>query len=64
MGKPMIFQHLATEAYDIEVTIANRHGNSFSFTEPKKDKVEFKKNIKFSKNSTKEVMSISGGEPV
>jgi len=42
----------------MEVTIANRHGNSFDFAKPKKDKDEFKRNIEFSINVTKEAMSI------
>jgi len=64
----MTFQHwllrLATKAHNMEVTIANRRCNSFHFTESKKDKVEFKRNVKFSKNSTKEAMFISIGEPI
>jgi len=43
--------------HDMKVTIAN-HRNSLSFVELKKDKVEFKRNIEFSNNSTKEAMSI------
>jgi len=54
---------LATKAYDMEVTIASHRGNSYS-TESKKEKVEFKKNVKFSKSTTKEVMSISTSQPV
>ena len=39
---------------------ASRHrGNSFYSTESKKEKVEFKKNVKFSKNRTKKPMSTS-----
>jgi len=37
----------------MELTIANYHDNTFGFAESKKDKVEFKRNVKFSKNSTK-----------
>jgi len=51
-------------ANDMEVTIANHHSKSFDFIESKNDKVEFKGNIKFSKNSIKEVMSISTTEPI
>ena len=47
MRKPRAFQELATKAHDMEVTIANHSGNSFYATELKKDKVEFKKNVKF-----------------
>ena len=43
----------------MEVKIANICNNSFGFIELKNDKAEFKRNVKFSKNSTKEVMSIS-----
>jgi len=59
MSKPKTFQELATNAPDVGVTIVNRHGNSFYSIEPKKDKVEFKKNVNFSKNTTKEAMSTS-----
>ena len=48
----------------MEVTIANHRGTSFSFVELKKDNVEFKRNVMFSKNSTTEVMSIIKVEPV
>jgi len=64
MGKPNTFPELATKAYDMEVTIAKHCGNSFIFTKLKKDKVEFKRNVKFSKDSTKEAMSIFAGEPI
>ena len=40
------------------MTIVDRRGNSFDFAESKKDKAEFKGNVEFSKNLTKEVMSI------
>ena len=63
MRKLWTFQELATKAYDMEVMIANHCGISFSFAELKKDKVEFKRNIKLFKNSTKEVMSISKTKP-
>ena len=43
----------------MEVMIVSRHGNSFYSTESKKDKVEFMKNVKFSKNMTKEAMPTS-----
>ena len=48
----------------MEVIIANHHRTSFSFAKSKKDKDEFKRIAKFSKNSTKEVMSISKVELV
>jgi len=48
----------------VEVTIANRHENSFSVAESKKDKTEFKKNVKFSKSSTTKAMKISKAQPV
>jgi len=64
MKKPKTFQYLATKAHDMEVMIANHHVNSFGFTELKKDKAEFKRNVKFSKNSIKVAMSISTTEPI
>jgi len=63
MSKPWTFQELATRAHDMVVTIANRRNSSFSVAELKKDRAEFKKNVKFSKNSTKETMTISKAEP-
>jgi len=57
MIKPRTCQELVTKAHDMEVTIANNHGNSFSVVESKKDRVKVKKNVKFSKNLTKEVMT-------
>jgi len=59
MSQPQTFQELATKVHDMEVTIVDRRGNSFDFAESKKDKAKFKRNVKFSKNSTKEVMPIS-----
>jgi len=47
----------------MEVTIANRHCNSFDFLESKKNKAEFKGNVELSKNSTKEAMFIFKVEP-
>jgi len=58
------FKELATKAQDMEVIIANHCYNSFSFAKLKKDNIKFKRNVKFSKNSTKETMSISKAEPV
>jgi len=63
LSKPLTFQALATKAHDMEVTIANHRGTSFGFAESKKDKAEFKRNIEFSKNSNKEVMSVFEAEP-
>jgi len=48
-----------TKVHDMEVTIAGRYGNSFYSTESRKDKVEFEKNVNFSKGTTKEAMSTS-----
>jgi len=64
MSKPRTFQELATKAHDMEVTIANRHGVSFNIVESKRDSTEVKKNVKFSKNLTKEMMLVSKAEPV
>ena len=55
---------MATKIHDIKVTIANRRDGSFSVAESKKDRVEFKKNVKFSKSSIKEVMTVSKVELV
>ena len=43
----------------MEMTIVNHYDNSFSFAELKKDKIKFSRNVNFSKNTTKEAMSIS-----
>ena len=59
MSKSRTFQELVTKAHDMEVMIASHRGNSYYSSESKKDKVEFKKNVKFSKNVTKEVMFAS-----
>jgi len=64
MSKPRTFQELATTAHDMGVTKTSRRGNSSYPTESKKDKVEFKKNVKFSKNTTKDVMSTSTTQPI
>jgi len=56
MSKPRTFQESVTKAHDMEVTIASRNDNSFYSTESRKDKVEFEKNINFSKSTTKEAM--------
>jgi len=64
MSKPRNFEELATKAHDMEVAIANHYGSSFSVAESKKDWTEVKKNVKFSKSLTKEVMTVSKAEPV
>lgn len=64
MSKPRTFQELATKAHDMKVTVANRRGNSSYPTELKKDKVEFKENVKFSKSTTEEAMSTSTSQPI
>ena len=64
MSKPRTFQELATKAHDMEVTIASRRTNSFYSTESKRDKVEFDKNVNFSKGMTKEAMSTSTSQPI
>jgi len=42
----------------MEVTKANCCRTSFGFAELNKDKAELKRNMEFSKNSTKEVISV------
>ena len=64
MSKPRTLQELATKAHDMKVFIANRCSSSFSVAKLRKDKADSKTNVKFSKNSTKEVMSISKAKPV
>jgi len=64
MSKPQTFQELASKEHDMEVTIPNYHENSFSLVELKKDRVKFRKNVKFSTSLTKEMMTISRAEPV
>jgi len=46
----------------MEVIIANCRETSFGFAELK-DKVEFKRNVEFSKSYTKEAMSVFKVEP-
>jgi len=48
----------------MEVTITSRRDSSLSFAETKRDPAEVKKNVKFSKNSTKEMMTVTKAEPV
>ena len=64
MSKPRTFQELATTAHDMEVTIASRRTNSFYSIESKRDKVEFEKNVNFSKGTIKEAMSTSISQPI
>ena len=63
-NKPWTFQELVNKTHVMEVTIANQRGNSFCFIESNKDKVEFKKNIEFSKKLNKETVFISASEPI
>ena len=55
---------MATKANDMEFTIANYHGKSFHIAKSKTDKDGFKRNVKFTQKSTKEVMSLSRVEPI
>jgi len=48
----------------MEVTIASHNSNYLSFAELKRGRTEVKKNVKFSKNSTKEMMTITKNELV
>ena len=57
-------QELATMAHEMEITIANCCGCSLGAAELKNDRAKFKKNVKYSTNSTKEVMTISKAGPV
>jgi len=63
-SKPRTFQEFTAKAHDMEVTTASRHGNSFYSTESRKDKVEFEKNVNFSKRTTKEAMFTSTSQPI
>ena len=64
MSKPRTFQELATNAYDMEMMIANRHSKPSSLYEFKKNKGDSKKSSKLPKASMKETMTISTEEPV
>jgi len=64
MSKPRTFQELVTKAHDVEMTIASHRSKSSSLRDSRKDKGEFKKNLKSSKSSNKEFMVASTGEPV
>jgi len=48
----------------MEVTIACHCDSSLRFAEMKRDWAEVKKNVKFSKNSTKETMTVNKDEPI
>jgi len=48
----------------MEVTISKHCANSFNFAKSEKNKAKFKRNIMFSKNLTKEVMSISKADSI
>jgi len=48
----------------MEMTVASRRDSFFYSTESRKDKVEFEKNVNFSKTTTKEAMSTSTSQPV
>jgi len=48
----------------MEVTIASRHICSLCFAESKRDQAEVKMNVKFSKNSTNEMMTATKAKPV
>ena len=64
MSKPCTFQELDIKAHYMEVTTANRCDNSFDFAKSKRDKSEFKRNVDFTKNSTKKAMSTFKVEPI
>jgi len=64
MNKPKTFQEFGTKAHDMEVTIASCRANPYYSIELKSDKVEFEKNVNFSKGMTKEAMSISTSQPI
>jgi len=59
MCKSMTLQELETKVHDKEVTIANHCAHSFYSAKSKRDKVEFEKNVNFSKGMTKEAMAMS-----
>ena len=46
------------------VTIVSHHGTFFYSIESRKDEVEFKNNVNFSKSTTKEMMSTSTSQPI
>jgi len=46
----------------MEVTIVSHRDSSLSFVELKRDRTEVKKNVKFSKRSAKEMMTVTKAE--
>jgi len=61
MSKPRTFQELVTKAHEMGMIVISRHGKSSSSFDSKKDKDEFKKNLKSSKSSSKESTVVSIG---
>ena len=59
MSKPRTFQELATKVHDMGMTIANCRGKASPTFEARKEKGDLKKNVKSSKSSTKESMSVT-----
>ena len=64
MSKPQTFLELAAKALNMEVTITSCRDSSLSFAETKRDRAEVKKNVRFSKNLTKETMTVTKAKPV
>jgi len=62
MSKQQTFQELATKTHGMDVTIASCRGSSPSFAKSKKDRVKVKKNVKFSKNSVNETITVTKAE--
>jgi len=59
MSKPRTFQELATKAHDMEATIVSRRDSSLSFAETKRGRAKVKKNVRCSKKSTLETMTVT-----
>jgi len=57
MIQPRTFQELTTKAHDMKMTIANCSGKASPAFEIMKEEGNVKKKFKFSKSSTKELMS-------
>jgi len=64
MSKPRTFQELAIKAHNMEMTIPNHRRKVSPTFEARKEKSDLKKNIKSSKSSTKESMSVTTSEPI